>query len=112
MSREDRLVRMLLENPRGIAQAAGFDVEHSEELVSRYGVQVLYGNTIRDLDAAQRSFETQLPISGRVNPASLTGKTALRRFAKFWIASPSPRSGSRIGFTGNRVFDDVARRRY
>jgi hypothetical protein len=39
-------------------------------------VQVLYGNTIRDLDAAQRSFETQLSISGRVNTATLTGKTA------------------------------------
>jgi superfamily II DNA or RNA helicase len=35
----------------------------------------VYGNTIRDLDAASRSLETQIPVEGPLNTATLTGQT-------------------------------------
>jgi hypothetical protein len=91
-------VRSLLDNPASVAESAGFEPEHAPGLISRYGVQVLYGNTIRDLDAAQRSFETQLPISGRVNTAALTGKTAFDEVRQILdrLAVPEERFEDRI----------------
>ena len=44
-------------------------------LVSRYGVDVVYGNTLRDLDALTRSFETQIKVDGVLNYRTLTGRT-------------------------------------
>lgn len=86
-------VRSLLDNPVAVAESAEFQPEHAPELVSRYGVQVLYGNTIRDLDAAQRSFETQLSISGRVNTATLTGKTAFEEVRQILDRLAKPEEG-------------------
>lgn len=42
-----------------------------------YGVDVLYGTTLRDVEAAHRSMETQLRVPGLVNMQSLTGRTPL-----------------------------------
>jgi hypothetical protein len=53
----------------------GVDPALAPFLVSHYGTNVVYGNTLRDLDAAMRSAETQVQVKSVLNTASLTGRT-------------------------------------
>lgn len=68
-------VRRLGSEPEDVCSEAGVPVESAEMLLDLYGTQVVYGNTLRDLDAAARSLETQVPVEGALNTASLTGQT-------------------------------------
>ncbi|WP_343896598.1 helicase-related protein [Craurococcus roseus] len=68
-------VRRLVADPAGVCAAAGVDPSFGPMLVSLYGTDVVYGNTLRDLDAVERSAETQIRVDGPVNTASLTGRT-------------------------------------
>jgi hypothetical protein len=68
-------VRRLRDDPERVCEEAGIPVEVAPRLLSLYGTTVVYGNTIRDLDAAARSLETQVPVEGRLNTANLTGQT-------------------------------------
>lgn len=68
-----RGVRRLNAEPEAVCLEAGIDPAHAEFLVSNYGVNVVYGNTIRDVDAARRSLDTQLGFP--VNANTLTGGT-------------------------------------
>lgn len=68
-------IRRLEFEPDVVCAEAGVDIRNAESLLSLYGTNVVYGNTIRDLDAASRSLETQIPIEGRINTATLTGQT-------------------------------------
>jgi hypothetical protein len=68
-------VRRLATNPDQVCLAAGVDSSYAEMLISLYGVNVVYGNTLRDIDAVERSFETQVDVEGPLNIASLTGRT-------------------------------------
>lgn len=68
-------IRRLRDDPVTVCSAAGVPAEHAAELLSLYGTTVVYGNTIRDLDAAARSLETQVPVEGPLNTANLTGQT-------------------------------------
>jgi superfamily II DNA/RNA helicase len=43
-------------------------------LLNLYGTHVVYGNTVRDVEAARRSLGTQVPVSP-LNAAQLTGQT-------------------------------------
>jgi hypothetical protein len=70
-----RIVRSLAQRPEEVCASAGVDPQYASKLVELYGVNVVYGNTIRDLDAVSRSFETQLDVDGPLNTASLTGRT-------------------------------------
>jgi len=70
-----RIVRALDKDPAAVCKAAGIDPSFAADLLSLYGVNVVYGNTIRDLEAVARSLETQIDVEGLVNTASLTGKT-------------------------------------
>ncbi|MBS0641126.1 MAG: DNA helicase, partial [Proteobacteria bacterium] len=55
---------------------AGVDPKHADLLLSLYGTDVVYGNTLRDLDAVERSAETQIRVDGPApNVESLTGRT-------------------------------------
>ena len=45
-------------------------------LVSAYGVDVVYGSNLKDVEAVARSFESQIRLE-RVNAATLTGRTPL-----------------------------------
>jgi hypothetical protein len=69
------IIRELVTNPQAICKRAGIPTEHAPLLVNLYGVQVAYGNTLRDLDAVTRSFETQVKVEGDLNYARLTGRT-------------------------------------
>lgn len=57
-----------------VCDEARIDVAYADALLDIYGVDVIYGNNLRDLDAAARSLETQVPVSP-LNTASLTGRT-------------------------------------
>lgn len=70
-------IRHLLANPDEMAVEIGIESKHIDWLVHYYGTDVIYGNTLRDLDAVVRSGETQwedIP-SPRPRVASLTGRT-------------------------------------
>lgn len=66
-------VRDLLENPNDVCAIVGVPIEHAAHLVSQYGVNLVYGNTVRDVEAARRSAETEFPFP--VNAEMLTGGT-------------------------------------
>src|SRR5262249_14282378 len=51
-------IRRLISAPASVCAECGIDAVFAEDLISLYGVNVVYGNTLRDLDAATRSFET------------------------------------------------------
>lgn len=70
-----RQVRRLTNQPEQVCAEAELPVEYSADLLSLYGVDVVYGNSLRDLDAVARSLETQVPVDGPLNTASLTGRT-------------------------------------
>lgn len=69
-------IRELVSDPAASAKDIGVPEANIPELVSFYGTNVVYGNTLRDLDAVERSLETnQVRItSGQINKESLTGK--------------------------------------
>lgn len=71
-----RTVRRAVDDPDGVAHEAGVPRDAVPELVSYYGVDVVYGSTLKDVEAAARSFESQIPIP-RLNPVTLTGRTPL-----------------------------------
>lgn len=68
-------VRRLETDTKRVCEEVGIDADFAPDLLSLYGTDVIYGNTIRDLDAVMRSVETQVQVSGVVNTASLTGRT-------------------------------------
>lgn len=69
-------IRQLIADPSGVCEQIGVDAKFASELVSLYGTDVVYGQTLRDLDAVTRSLESQqVRVEGPVNTASLTGKT-------------------------------------
>jgi len=68
-------IRKLESDPVSVCREVGIDQSFAPALVSLYGTNVVYGNTLRDLQAVDRSILTQLQVSGRVNTANLTGRT-------------------------------------
>jgi hypothetical protein len=70
-----RNIRKLITDPVETCADVGVSPEYAEFLLSIYGTNVVYGNTLRDLDAVMRSAETQIQVQGRLNVDSLTGRT-------------------------------------
>lgn len=68
-------VRDLVARPAEICSEIGVPEAMAPRLAELYGVDVVYGNTLRDLEAVARSFETQIRVTGQVQHASLTGRT-------------------------------------
>lgn len=69
-------VRELHSDPNTLCASLGIDPALAPQLLSVYGTDVVFGNTLRDLDAVVRSSGTQLvDIPGPVNQQSLTGRT-------------------------------------
>jgi hypothetical protein len=82
------LIREAVDDPVKVAVAVGVPVAGIPELVSIYGVDVVYGSTLKDVEAAARSFEAEINLD-RLKPVTLTGRTpldevlsALRRLKK------------------------------
>jgi len=73
-------VRWMLEHPDEAAAEIGVPSSYIPHLVSLYGTNVIYGNTLRDLDAVDRSLETQIRIEGgNLNTDSLTSRQGFER---------------------------------
>jgi hypothetical protein len=68
-------IRRLISDPTSVCAEGGIDPLLVDDLISFYGVDVVYGNTLKDLDAATRSFETQIQVEGPLNSGLLTGRT-------------------------------------
>jgi hypothetical protein len=69
-------VRKLLsaETRQDVLDGAGIAPEHAERLVSDYGTDVIYGSTLYDVEAAQRSLDSNASVA--INSEQLTGQTA------------------------------------
>ncbi|WP_203219211.1 C-terminal helicase domain-containing protein [Pseudoalteromonas sp. S16_S37] len=86
-------IRSLQDNPSDMCSEIGVPLEFADELISLYGTNVVYGNTIRDLEAVTRSAETQLSeVKGNVNIESLTGKTDFKDVGKILNRLDNPES--------------------
>jgi hypothetical protein len=71
-----KAVRLLLTEPRGTCEEIGIDPDAASDLLSEYGVHVVYGNKLRDVEAAARSFEQQPGVTP-LQVATLTGRSQL-----------------------------------
>jgi hypothetical protein len=77
------VVRDLVKNPVPICTKLNIDERYAAFLINQYGTTVVYGNTLRDLDAVTRSSATQLVgVEGPVNTVSLTGRTQFEHVAQ------------------------------
>jgi hypothetical protein len=68
-------VRRLLNDPGAVSTEIGIDPGCMPTAIDLYGTDVVYGNTLRDLEAVRRSLETQVAVDGSLNVAQLTGQT-------------------------------------
>jgi hypothetical protein len=92
-----RSIRRALARPEEVAPEVGVPDAALPDLVWAYGVDVVYGSTLKDVEAAARSFEAQIPIE-RLNSAMLTGRTPLDevRGTLERLSSPEPNFDDRI----------------
>lgn len=68
-------IRRLVSNPQQICDELKIDVGFAPFLVDLYGTNVVYGNTLQDIDAVVRSSETQYAeLEPPPNVATLTGR--------------------------------------
>ena len=72
-----RVIRRAVEDPATVAADIGIDVAALPELVLNYGVDVVYGSNLKDVEAVARSFDSQIQLDQPVNAATLTGRTPL-----------------------------------
>lgn len=72
-----RVTRRAVDDPAAAAEAIGVDPAVIPELVDNYGVDVVYGSSLKDVEAVARSFDTQIQLERPVNAATLTGRTPL-----------------------------------
>lgn len=91
-------IRRLVSEPDVVCAEAGVDRQFAEQLTSLYGTNVIYGNTLRDLDAVVRSIETQIQVPGPINAVSLTGKTDFEQVLDILrrLERPEPTFADRI----------------
>jgi hypothetical protein len=100
-----RAVRAALLDPDSVARDARIDPSVMPELVSLYGTTVVYGCTLRDVEAATRSVRTQVQLdpspSGhrlKLEVVTLTGRTPAEevRVALERLQRPEPDLEDRI----------------
>ena len=72
-----RVTRQAVEDPEHVAAAIGVDAAIMPELVLNYGVDVVYGSNLKDVEAVARSFDAQIQLERPINAATLTGRTPL-----------------------------------
>lgn len=89
--------RRAADDPVSVAAEIGVEPEVIPRLVLTYGVDVVYGSNLRDVEAVARSFESQIRLD-RVNAATLTGRTPLDevRATLARLTSPEPDFYDRI----------------
>lgn len=86
-----RAVRRLQSDPAGVCAELDVDLSMAEFLIDMYGTHVVYGNRVRDVEAAVRSFETQPGVTP-LNVAKLTGGTLLEEVSEVLKRLDTPES--------------------
>jgi len=71
-----QVTRRAVEDPASVAAEIAVDPAVVPRLVLTYGVDVIYGSNLKDVEAVARSFESQIRLD-RVHAATLTGRTPL-----------------------------------
>lgn len=86
-------VRRLLTEPEVVCGQAGIDLRWTAHLLSVYGVNVVYGTTVKDVEAARRSVD-----SLAVNAQTLTGATPFEdvRATLDRLENPEPEFDQRL----------------
>jgi hypothetical protein len=67
-------VRRLQDEPDIVCAEAGVDPRHAQDLLSLYGTDVVYGSTLHEVEAAERSLASNSNV-GSLNSVQLTGQT-------------------------------------
>jgi hypothetical protein len=84
-------VRRLIGDASAVCSALAIDERYRDFLVNLYGTNVVYGNTLQDIDAVVRSSETQYAeLSPPPRVATLTGKTPFEEVRKTLARLESP----------------------
>ncbi|RTL53462.1 MAG: DNA helicase [Rhodocyclaceae bacterium] len=94
-----KAVRRLTDNPVDLCKDLNIDPSHAPFLVNLYGTNVVYGNTLQDIDAVVRSSETQYTeLSPLPNVATLTGRTDFEEIRETLgrLESPEPDFSDRL----------------
>jgi Lhr-like helicase len=69
-------IRRLVQEPKELCDELRVDMGYADFLIDLYGTNVVYGNTLQDIDAVVRSSETQYAeLTPPPNVATLTGRT-------------------------------------
>lgn len=89
-------IRRLISEPTGVCDEAGVDIRWVDHLINIYGVDVIYGTTVKDVEAARRSVDTQIPF--KVESQTLTGATPFEevRLALERLENPEPNFEDRL----------------
>jgi hypothetical protein len=89
-------IRSLLDDPSTVCDEIGIPREHADHLISQYGTNIVYGNTVKDVEAARRSADTQFPFS--VNSEILIGSTPFEQVRQILhrLETPDPEFRDRI----------------
>lgn len=76
-------IRRLVHDPDCLCEELEVDPSYASFLVDLYGTNVVYGNTLQDIDAVVRSSETQYAeLTPPPNVATLTGRTDFEEVRK------------------------------
>lgn len=87
-------VRRLVDDPEAAAAEIGVPRSSIPHLISVYGTNVIYGNTLRDLDAVDRSLETQIQVKdGHLNADSLTSRREFEHVRRILKRLERPEEG-------------------
>lgn len=81
----------------GVAEEIGVPEAHLDDLLSLYGTQVVYGSRLRDVEAAARSFGSEIPVTP-LDHVTLTGSTPFDdvREALERLGNPEPEFNDRV----------------
>jgi Helicase conserved C-terminal domain len=90
-------VRLLHTDGTAVCAEAGIDPTHATKLLSMYGTDVIYGTTLYDVEAAERSL-TSNNTAGSLNSEQLTGQTDFEDVRKVLhrLENPEPAFEDRI----------------
>jgi hypothetical protein len=94
-----KAVRRALSEPELVATESGVPKEFLPDLAWAYGVEVVYGSTLKDVEAAARSADSQVPIE-HLNSVTLTGRTPLEEVRRTLerLTNPETEFDERIHF--------------
>lgn len=92
-----KAIRRFQSDKERVCAEVGVDVDLADQILSLYGTNVVYGSTLRDIEAVSRSLETQVPVDPLVT-AALTGRVPFEEVRRTLhrLEHPEDEFGGRI----------------